>query len=145
MAVVFSSKLYHVSCMFCNTFSNKRWWKHIQFNLKQLNIKLEMFYYFVVCVSVWKWNVQWVALKAGTHQANLKELATTKANSVVTSRRLCLDQKAVLNAAQTTADCKLVCAFCASVPESAGINILYSSFKLRNRNIDIQNVLNTSW
>ncbi len=50
-------------------------------------------------------DLDWrVKLKAGTHQADFKELATTKA----ASRWQCLDQKAALeHTAQTTTDCKL--------------------------------------
>ncbi len=47
-------------------------------------------------------------LKAGTHQADFKELAATKADSVMASHQQCLDQKAALeHTAQTTTDCKL--------------------------------------
>ncbi len=86
----------------------------------------------------------WCAdIKAGTHQADFKELAATKANGVVASRRQRRTKKAALeHTAQTTADGKLTCAFCACV---RGINclfqqlsIVYSSFKRRNRNKDIQ-------
>ncbi len=73
-------------------------------------------------------------LKAGTHQADFKELAVTKP-----SHQQRLDQKAALeHTAQTTTDCKLTravptCISCLS----AAINSKYSSFKRRNRNKDI--------
>ncbi len=52
-------------------------------------------------------------LKAGTHQADFKELATTKADGVVASRQLRLDQKAVLeHTTQTTADSNLTHVLC---------------------------------
>lgn len=61
-----------------------------------------------------------VNLKAVTHQADVKELAVTKA---VSSSRLLLSQKAALeHTANITADCQLACAL--SIPAGS----LYSSF-----------------
>ncbi len=53
-------------------------------------------------------------VKAGTHQADFKELASTKANSVVYLRRQHLNKKAVLeHTAQTTAGLQTsMCVLC---------------------------------
>ncbi len=64
----------------------------------------------------------WQNIKAGIHQADFKELAATKADGFVTLCRQLLDKKAALeHNAQTTADCKLTCAFCSCM---RGINYL---------------------
>ncbi len=61
--------------------------------------------------------------KAGTHQADFKELASTKADGVVALCLQCQDQKTVLeHTAQTRADCKLTRAFCTYM---RGIRCLY--------------------
>ena len=54
--------------------------------------------------------------KALTHQTDAKELATTKADCSVASRRLCLGQKVALeHNAKTTANGQLARTFCACV------------------------------
>lgn len=51
-----------------------------------------------------------ISLKAVTHQADVKELAATKADCVFASRWLRLGQKAVLEQpAKTPADCQPAC------------------------------------
>ncbi len=42
---------------------------------------------FVFCCLIWQKELPAVTLKAGTHQADFKELAATKADGVVASRQ----------------------------------------------------------
>ncbi len=111
-------------------------------NLKILNCTLTLPY------RLWLWLVLWSVIvlmntcgcsiedymgcdtKAKkTHQANIKELADHL--ELVTLHQLLLDQKFVPDYSRVFCACMI----------SAAINSLYSSFKRRNRNKDILNLV----
>ncbi len=83
------------------------------------------------------------SLKPATHQADFKELAATKADSVVVLRRQSRTEKLHMNTPQTSDECKRnTCVLRlrerSQLSISAAINSKYSLFKQRNRNKDIR-------